>query len=152
MDTSSKKIFQTLKNIFKKLSKKNFAITSPRTNKYNCIAWAAGDSSLWWEPDSFNINYWPPDITRTMTLKSYIKAYEKLGYVKCKNGNFQNQYEKIAIYVDKKNVPTHATRQLVSGCWTSKLGGEWDIQHNSELDLIGKEYGKIAVYLRRKIK
>ena len=33
---------------FPNLEAGNYAVTSPSTPEYNCIAWAAGDTETWW--------------------------------------------------------------------------------------------------------
>jgi hypothetical protein len=58
-----------------------FLITSPQTSSYNCIAWAFGDNSKWYWPDSSNIYFWPSDIPRQETLDSFIKLFESIGYI-----------------------------------------------------------------------
>jgi hypothetical protein len=35
---------------FPRLRTDNHRITSPSSSRYNCIAWAAEDSSQWWQP------------------------------------------------------------------------------------------------------
>jgi hypothetical protein len=67
----------------------------------------------------------------------------------CENGELENGFEKIAIYVDKTRKPTHAAHQLPNGKWESKLGGDVDIQHDSLAELTGELYGEAACYLRR---
>ena len=98
-------------------------ITSPETNDYNCIAWAAEDDKRWWEPDIWRIYYWPRKAPRLMTLDAYIKAYETIGYIVCQDGNWEDGYIKIALFVDDQNIPTHAARLLSNDRWTSKCGG-----------------------------
>ena len=45
---------------------------------------------------------------------------------------------------------TRAARQLASGRWTSKLGNEDDIEHDTPDDVAGGVYGNVAVIMRRK--
>ena len=40
---------------FPRTTRDNHRTTSPSTNDYNCVAWAAGDSERWWQPTV----YWP---------------------------------------------------------------------------------------------
>lgn len=46
--------------------------------------------------------------------------------------------------------PTHAARQLPDGTWTSKLGKDVDISHDSLDGLSGDRYGTPALILRRR--
>jgi hypothetical protein len=123
-------------------------ITSPETDRYNCIAWAAGDSQQWWEPDIYNICYWPPSVPRLMTLDAYIKAFETVGYTLCSNGNYQHGFIKIAMFVDANGIPTHAVRLLPNGKWTSKCGTLEDIEHDLTA-LCGQWYGNVYCYMKK---
>jgi len=128
-----------------------FEITSPVDNEYNCIAWAAGDTERWWWPDLEYTSYWPPNIERKETLISFIEAFKALGYEVTDSPEQKNGYEKIAIYTKKNtNSPTHASRQLKSGNWTSKIGSSHDIEHDLH-GVDGEIYGEIAVIMERSI-
>ncbi len=140
---------QEIEKTFPNLLVSGYLITSPATPEYNCIAWAANDTDVWWEPDLLNLSFWPSGIPRIYSLDAYIKAYERLDYAICNTDDYEDGFEKIAIYVDLNKQPTHASRQLDSGKWTSKLGQLEDIEHNS-LDGLA-EYGTIAVIMKRKI-
>lgn len=131
------------------LRNSGYSITSPATVEYNCIAWASGDTGAWWWPDPMNLYYWPPTIPRENTLETFIKAYELLGYDICKDSNYEEGFEKIAIYVDGDRKPTHTARQLNSGRWTSKLGRLEDIEHTTLDGLCNSVYGTVAVFMKR---
>ncbi|MEX0267817.1 hypothetical protein AB3R30_01620 [Leptolyngbyaceae cyanobacterium UHCC 1019] len=108
-----------------------YAITSPRTNDYNCFAWAAEEDERWWSPDSAEDYYWPENAPRELTLEAFIQTYGMLGYVPCDSAEVEPEFQKIAIYVNAGE-PSHAARQLPNGNWTSKLGGWEDIEHQIE--------------------
>lgn len=135
---------------FPKLRQTPWVVTSPRTDLYNCIAWAAGDVGRWWEPDDRNLGYWPPGAPRRPTLDAYIKAFEVLGYELCDalDDALEPGYEKVAIYAEHRE-PTHASRQLQTGEWTSKCGKGEDITHTFAA-LEGPVYGAPAVVMRRR--
>jgi hypothetical protein len=141
---------QSLRQRYPNLAAEHHAITSEADPRYNCIAFAAGDSSRWWQPLPLGGYYWPPEVQRAWTLDSYRLAYESLGYVPCPSGDVEAGYEKVAIYVDAQDVPTHAARQLPSGNWTSKLGQNIDIEHASPAGVEGSAYGRVALYMRRR--
>jgi hypothetical protein len=44
-----------LEALFPGLRGTDYRISSPQDRKYNCIAWAVGDTRSWWWPDP------PPD-------------------------------------------------------------------------------------------
>lgn len=143
-----------LQNIFKNefpcLTGDNHTITSPQTVEYNCIGWAAGDDERWWWPQMKPQGYWPSDAEDETTVAAFKQAFIKLGYSECENGDLIEGFEKIVLYVDSTNIPTHMSRQLPDGFWTSKLGKEWDISHSSVSDLNGPAYGTGKYYFSRK--
>lgn len=132
---------------FPSIENQSFTITSPRTQSHNCIAYAAGDTRRWWWPDPFGIGYWPTKAQRVLHLAAFQQAFESLGYELTADGEFEDGSEKVAIYC-KDGVPTHASRQLGNGLWTSKLGPEEDISH-SALGVSGSTYGEIAIFMKR---
>jgi hypothetical protein len=77
-----------------------------------------------------------------------------LGYRVCKNECREFAFEKVALYA-MNGVPTHMSRQLRDGTWTSKCGPAEDITH-STLDALESyhrrdSYGKPVLYMRRLI-
>ena len=111
---------------------------------------SSADDQVWWWPAG--TDYWPPGVKREETIPAFVKAFATQGYVRCKNGNLEEGFEKIAIFavrVDGKLVPEHAARQLSDGRWASKMGSDEDIEHISVTDVSGPEYGKPVCFLRR---
>lgn len=129
---------------FPALKQSPFELTSPETNVYNCIAWAAGDDQNFWWPTA----HWPKGVSRKVTRTSFVKAFAKLGYCVCNSSEPEDGFEKVALYEDSNGEPTHAARLLPNGKWTSKLGPFVDISHSLE-GLIGVEYGSPAVFMKR---
>lgn len=125
-----------------------FGVTSPPTPNYNCIAWAFGDNTKWYWPDPLNTYYWPENISREINTDAFIILFGTIGYVTCENGDLEVGFEKIAIFVDSVNIPTHAARQLENGFWTSKLGRHIDVQHTIKSIEKGA-YGTVHVYMKR---
>jgi len=123
-----------------------FRVTSEETDHYNCIAWAAEDTSHWWWP--LYPSYWPNRAPREVTLDAFISAFASLGYTPCVDGSLENGKEKVVIYL-RQGVPTHMARQLASGTWTSKLGPAWDIGHFLPAEVGGQVYGDAVQYLWR---
>jgi hypothetical protein len=91
-------------------------VTSRKTPCYNCIAFAAKDENQpWWPmPDSPGIPgllyyYWPKGLPRESpaTVGNFIRAFETLDFKQCRDGRHEWGYEKVAIYVDANDVPTH---------------------------------------------
>ena len=128
----------------------DFSVTSEPSSNYNCIAWALGDDSQWFEPMLANA-YWPEDLPKELTLDSIIELFRQAGYEVCGDGSLETGHEKIAVYV-KDGVLTHAARQMENGRWTSKLGNFHDIEHDSLEALQGDgfgEYGSAEMFMAR---
>jgi len=132
------------------LSRTDYQVTSPKSQEYNCFAWAAEEDDRWWQPIPGEQFYWPDGVPQEETIEAYIQAYQTLGYEICLGEGLEVGYQKIAIYVDSSGIPTHAARQLANGKWTSKLGWLEDIEH--ELDgLVGDRYGVVGQILKRAV-
>ncbi len=141
-----------LARIFPRLESAPYEVTSPEDVKYNCVAWAAGRTEVrrrWW-PAPSPFYYWPVE-PREETVSGFIRAFSHLGYAVCDTSDLEPGYEKLAIYADDTDMPTHMARQLPSGHWTSKLGELEDIQHLTLDQLTGSDYGRVVQFLRRKI-
>ena len=132
---------------FPALSIPNCHRTSDPTRRYNCIAWAAGFTDRWWWPRSTQA-FWPPWAPNEETIPAFIQAFQGLGYSPCPDHTLEPAIEKIAIYANHHNVPTHASRQLVTGQWSSKLGPNYDFTHTITC-MDGPAYGSAVVYMRR---
>lgn len=127
----------------------DYVKTSEATRRYNCIAWAARDTSRWWWPRRHA--YWPENAPREETVEAFSETFQQLGYEESGSASCEPGYEKIAIFA-KGGKPTHMARQLIQGKhkgkWTSKLGNRIDIAH--ELEAVGGDfYGDVALILRR---
>jgi hypothetical protein len=138
-----------LERAFPQLRDSRFSITSQPDRKYNCIAWAAGETDRWWQPAVGY--YWPNGVEMAASIESLVAAYATIGYERCESGDFEDGWEKIAIY-RKGFSYSHAARQLKEGIWTSKLGESYDISHELR-GLTGEgpnAYGEVAVFLKRR--
>lgn len=133
---------------FPALTKNNHRDASPIDSSYNCIAWAAHDTERRWWPQRVGGWYWPPGVSCSETLDAFISAFRLLGYEPCATGKFELHMEKLCLYVLDGAVK-HAARQTADGHWTSKLGLNVDIEHDSPEDVAGPLYGQPAAYLAR---
>src|SRR5436189_3388606 len=101
---------------FPNLTSSSWQVTSPPDPLYNCIAFAAGRTDVFWWPDDYPdpaSDYWPPGILREESIAALIELYQSLGFDACADGNLEQGFEKIAIYALGQK-PTHAARQLSS--------------------------------------
>jgi hypothetical protein len=109
---------------------------------------AANDKVRWWWPDLLGQRHWPAGVVREETLAAFQEAFASLGYSVCASDEWENGFEKVALFADADSSPTHAARQRNSGRWTSKLGEIEDIEHSLR-DLEGAEYGSVVLVMKR---
>lgn len=140
-----------IQTIFGNLRPDSFAVKSPQTWDYNCIAWAAGEVFRRWWPSPDRLSYyWPPNVARVETVDAFVRAFQELGYEVCDSSDLQEGYEKVALYATATGVPKHMARQRETGIWTSKLGRLEDIDHVFLEGVEGNDYGQVARVLKRR--
>lgn len=157
MGKDTEKLKRAIIKCFPKLANDiSFEITSPQTPNYNCIAWAYNYNDRWMWPAPCatggldGVCYWPDDVTKTPDVDSFIEAFRKKGYEICDNADFDERFQKIALYVKPGTKEcTHAARQLRNSFWTSKLGRENDIQHGTPYTIEGNNYGEVYCIMSR---
>jgi hypothetical protein len=133
--------------VFPRLSHCGYEVTSAQTRAYNCVAWAAGDTTRCWWPVYRSRYFWPVE-PREDRIEGFLEAFANLGFHPCPNGEYDAETEKLALFADSHGFPTHMARQLASGEWTSKCGDLEDITHT--LDAFeGSDYGSVVCFLAR---
>lgn len=137
----------TLEQYFPNLAPTGYAVTSPATFVYNCIAWAAGIADDRWWPDPMGVSTWPASARREETTAAFVGAVQSLGYVPGADDTLEPGFEKVALFA-LAGAPKHAARQLPSGRWTSKLGELEDVEHELS-GLNGVWYGSVVQILKR---
>jgi hypothetical protein len=129
--------------------------TSERTGKYNCIAYVANDFDRPWWPVPYQAPYyWPiPNIEEDESLEEFIEAFSHLGYTCCANGDLEENFLKIAIFLDDEGLPSHMAKQLSNGNWSSKCGDLEDIEHDLNSlkgeDTKGEGYGNTIKFMKK---
>jgi hypothetical protein len=123
---------------FPDLALRGYSPKSRHTRRYNCIAWAAGETHRRWEPAPGY--YWPKIAPPDDRIESLVLAFYSIGYrrsdkVDERAKTVQLFVAKVVLYADGFDAWTHAARQLPNGRWTSKLGDFEDIEHDSILGL-----------------
>lgn len=140
---------QLIQQLFPQLRDDTFEITSPPDARYNCVAWAVGDTKRWWWPGEPPFSFWPSGIRREESVAGFVEAFATFGYEVAVSANHDHEYEKVAIFASSDGVPTHMARQLPDGSWTSKLGALEDIAHVEVIGVAGSDYGQVVVFLQR---
>ena len=144
--------FQPLEEIFSELAAAGYSPKSEKSGVYNCIAYAAGDETRKWAGYREAGYHWPEGAKEGHTLDPLMSAFEQMEYATCESGNLESQYEKVALYVDKDGLWTHAAKQCEDGQWTSKLGNLEDIIHRTPEAVSGPDpaYGQVACFMKRR--
>jgi hypothetical protein len=143
-----------LERHFPRLRGTPYSVTSCQDTRYNCVAWAAGDSRRAWWPRvgkgavPGRSYHWPRP-PEGETLDEFLTVFRSLGYETCVSRELEQGFCKVAIYVAHGN-PSHVARQLPTGEWTSKLGDYEDITHVLQ-GLEDSDYGRVAVIMRRRL-
>lgn len=157
MGQRTEEIKKQICRAFPKLaSDQNFIVTSKPTPEYNCIAWAYSITNRWMWPNTGEhpfldgVHYWPDNSIMEPTIENFINAFKLKGYELCDNGDFEEGYQKVALYAQPgSDVCTHAARQLRNGFWTSKLGKYEDIQHGTAYSIENQVYGEVRCFMKR---
>jgi|SRR5271165_5196059 len=142
---------EQIENIFPALKGGNgYRKTSESSTDYNCLSWALGIDWVNYATDKLPGYYWFPGVAREWEIETIKQIMEKHSYEKCDSFELEKGYEKIVFYVDESGSPEHFARQLQNGKWTSKLGGLWDIEHDTLDCLAIPDYGTPQLVFRRK--
>lgn len=126
-----------------------YRITSPEDPDYNCVAWGLRDTTRWWSPNPDGTNHWPTDVPAWPSLTAFVEVFEREGYERCEDDEYEADVEKVAIFTYPSKEPAHVARQLKGGKWTSKLGVSVDIEHDELRSVSCGLYGDVAVVMRR---
>jgi hypothetical protein len=122
-------------------------------DNYNCIAYAAGDTTrFWWPPSPASLvsDFWPPSAPPNDSIHAFAEAFSSVGYRRCRTGRWEWAFEKIAIYAIGNEVKHAARQQIEDGKWRSKLGPDEDVEHPLS-GLEGWFYGYVVAYMKRPI-
>lgn len=128
----------------------NFKVLNPTFDlSYNCVGWAVDDTNRWWWPIRYENEYWPFSVENsTPEVKNFDELFiQNAGAVVTNESpsryiSVEPGFVKLALFTADFNHPTHIARQMDTGKWVSKLGGDELLEH--ELDeLEGGYYGTI---------
>jgi len=133
---------------FPYLRNEGFTVVDSPSDTYNCISYAAGDTSQWWA--HVPGRYWLPSATRSDRIASLREVFTGLGYEQCDDSHIEDDYQKVALY-EIQGVWTHAAVQMPNGAWRSKMGEGPVIEHQSPESLAGGMYGNVHCFMRRPV-
>src|SRR5438477_345112 len=110
-----------LQKFFPKLTPNNHETCSKATPRYNCMAFVHGDERHWWEPGRPGGRYyWPPNAKQTDSLEAWSELFTAAGYEPTTSRDVEPGFEKIAIYVDLRDMlPSHVAKSD-GHTWKSK--------------------------------
>jgi hypothetical protein len=114
---------------------------------YNCLAFALGDQSNWWEPPKGLGQYWPPGFSEDVTVPTVELIIKTHGFTVETEIRSTPGTDAIAIFAEG-NEWTHFAK-FSNGSWSSKLGDGHDVIGVSPEHLEGPLYGKIIKVLCR---
>lgn len=129
----------------------HYIISSPQAHSYTCLAHTVyrEDRVIW--PDEDETCAWPLELPRRETLDVFKNFFHLCGYFPSEDGRQEEGIEKVALYTDNLGLVKHASRQLLNGHWSSKLGILADIEHSDEKTIEGEAYGSVTAYMGRAI-
>ena len=141
----------SLEEIFPNLFAAGYLVTSPRTEDYNCIAWALHRQDRVFWPDTMNLFAWPDELPREEDLTVVVSFFQSQGYEVCNTSALEDGFQKIVLYTLNDHKFTHVARQLNDGTWTSKIAEYEDIMHRSLDALTGDRCGRVACVMRMRV-
>ena len=114
---------------------------------YNCLAYALGDESNWWEPPKQPGQYWPPGFPSDLTIPTVESIIRAHGFSVEIEPAATPTNDAIAIY-GIGDEWTHFAK-FIDGKWKSKLGEGHDVTDVALQDLEIPDYGSVVKILSR---
>ena len=114
---------------------------------YNCLAYALGDRSNWWEPPKGPGQYWPPGYPNDVSLETVESIIKDHGFTVDSDTTRTPETDAVAIYAEG-NERTHFAK-FSTGFWSCKLGEGHDVVGVPLEPFEGALYGKLVKVLSR---
>lgn len=117
------RIHDEIEEDFPLLNRKNYCVTSSKSPKYNCVAWAVSNIGQYWDSvEGVKGYYWPPGIGRNDKPDEWAEIFIRHGYKLININDTAHEYgvEKIAIFGSDTEAE-HVARQLPNGNWSVSL-------------------------------
>jgi hypothetical protein len=138
---------QDIRAAFPSLNRRNCKRKSPDDFSYNCLAFALGDKTNWWEPPGEFGFYWPPGFPGDLSVETVTAIIRLHGFIVELEPKAVPRAEAVAIYAKGEEWLHFA--KFTDGVWASKMGEDHDITHASLELLEGDLYGKVVKILSR---
>lgn len=127
----------------------NFKILSPRTQVYNCIAWAMNFNDRWVDIADILGHWWPNAVVKSLSPEALVQAFEAVGFEKTSDQTTEEGYDKVVLYMNiNKGEWTHASRIIAESVGHSKFGAAWDGHHSVD-SISGGVYGTPYCWMKR---
>lgn len=127
-------------------------IASPPDPRYNCMAFAMGDTTKRWAPtkgETAEHSYWPFEPLEDH-LSNFLAVFESEGYRQCEHEKPEEGLDKVAIFLNDWGLVAHVAFQPAGAdYWLSKLCEGYDIKHEKVDAVSGSLYGWPDIFLSR---
>jgi hypothetical protein len=148
-----------LLSLFPSLQLGSFQITSAYDPRYNCVAWASGETDSVWQPPralltgefAISATFWPRRAPAKWTVAAVAQVFSLQGYSEADVDVARAiEFERVAIFATSDDSPTHVAWSPAGATeWASKLGRNVDIIHANLRDIEGDEFGYVVKVLCR---
>jgi hypothetical protein len=133
----------------------NFNIIDKEDNyNYNCIAYTLGSKNHTIYPKKDNDWIWSFEISdddsKNLHISNFLEFYKLFGYTFCRNGIYEPDYDKVALYTYNATYFVHAAIQKDNKWWISKMGENELFEHT--LDALFNENISRKVYFIKRPK
>ena len=129
-----------------------YEIASFPDSRYNCMAFAMGDTRKRWSPTKDSNEgevYWPLELMDDH-VANFLAVFELEGYQQCEHGEPEDGFDKVALFINEWGDVSHVAFQPGgTDHWLSKLGKWHDIRHEKVDAVSGRLYGWPDVFLSR---
>ena len=129
-----------------------YEIASPPDDRYNCMAFAVGDTTQKWSPikgDNERGFYWPFE-PMDDHFANCMAVFKLEGYKQCDHGAPEDGFDKVALFISDWGDVSHVAFQPEgTDHWLSKLGEWYDIRHEKVDAVSGSLYGWPGIFLSR---
>ena len=129
---------------FPALKSGNYELSDQDFN-FNCLAYALGDQTNWWEPPRGSGRYWPAGFPADVTIQTAESIIRTHGFTAELDAAIEPDTD--AMY-GQGHECTHFAK-FARGVWSSKLGEGHDAVRFRLQDLEGSLYGRAVRVLSR---